>query len=241
MRESYVFYMDQLRGSYLDTFTAIRQYCLITSEHESDLEERLSALLDEFLQAQAQNVPVERIVGNDLHRFCENLWMDLDWKNRLWATADRIKPVICWMAPFYASATVLRMVDPDAAETLRLGGWTGYVFLFGTAMVLWYLADALFRGVLRRSKKMPAEWKQGLCFIASSACSFGTMLLLWKLCPDMPIPVVSGLLLCVAFLTCYSGLNKIRKPETCAAELPEAQDDPVEKMNREEMEKAYLM
>ncbi len=234
MKESYVFYMDQLRGNYLETFTKIRQYCLVASEHEADTEERLSALLDEFLQAQEQNIPVERIVGNDLHRFCENLWLDMDWKSRLWATADRMKPMVWWLTGMFVSMAVLLLTDPGAKETLQIGGWMSYGFLACTAMVLWYIADAVCKGLLRRSRKTPTEWRQGLCFIAAGLSSFGLIVLLRTVWPTLPIPVVPGLVLCVAFLSSYYYLNRNRRPETRSAEFPRTQDDPVEKMLRED-------
>ena len=233
MKESYVFYMDQLRDSYLETFTEIRQYCLVASEYEADTEERLSALLDEFLQAQEQNIPVERIVGKDLHRFCENLWADMDWKNRLWATADRIKPMVWWLTGMLVPMAVLLLADPGAEE-LQIGSWMSYGFLACTAMILWYIADAVCKGLLRRSRKMPTEWRQGLCFVAAGLCSFGVIVVLRTAWPTLLIPVIPGLVMCVAFLSCYYYLNRKRRPETRSVEPAKTQDDPVEKMLRED-------
>ncbi len=240
MKESYVFYMDRLTGSYLDTFLKIRQYCLVASEYEADTEDRLSALLDEFLQAQAQNVPVENIVGKDLQQFCENLWLDMDWKSRLWAIADRMKPMVWWLTGMLAAMAVLLWTDPNAKETLQIGSWMSYGFLACTAMVLWYIADAGWKELLRHSQKVPTEWRQGACFVAAALCSFGVIVILRVVWPTLPIPVVPGLLVCTAFLTGYYYLNRTRRAETRFVQLPGTQDDPVEKMLREDVPSIHI-
>jgi DNA-binding ferritin-like protein (Dps family) len=200
--------VKRLRGKYLDTFTAIRQYCQVASEHEADTEERLRAVLDKFLQAQEQDIPVERITGEDLRRFCENLWMDMDWKKRLWAVADRIKPMMWLLMGMCASMTGLLLIDPDAKNTLQIGGWMAYGFLACTAMVLWYLAEAVCKYLLRRSRKMPTEERKGIYYIAAGLCSFG-LVVMWKImCPTLLIPVIPGLVVCTVFLSGYYYLNK---------------------------------
>ena len=69
MRDSYVFYVDKLEGEYRETFQGIEAYIIGISGDDDTKEEKMSTLLDLFLNAQEDGKPVQKLVGKNVKMF----------------------------------------------------------------------------------------------------------------------------------------------------------------------------
>ena len=76
-RESYSTYVNNLEGEYKDTFQKVEAYCDVILDYDIDTrEEILSYILDDFLNAQKDNIPIQKIIGNDIisiKRYIKNI------------------------------------------------------------------------------------------------------------------------------------------------------------------------
>ena len=95
MRNSYTLDKDQLKGEYKDAFEQIDMYCLSLNINDDAKEERMSELLDIFLNAQEEEKPVEKITGSNIESFCKRYFSGLNWKNQLLELADTLK-TLAW-------------------------------------------------------------------------------------------------------------------------------------------------
>lgn len=230
MGESYLFYVDRLQGPYLEAFAEIMCYCRTAIREEEAREERLSALLDEFLQAQAEGVPVERITGGNLDRFCQNLCEDRAGQMRWWTLLDRLRPVVWWLTVMLACAAVLA----SSGELTRAGGWTGMAMLAASAYLLWQVLDTASRSLLRRRANMPAAWMEKVFSVGAALVSIVPAVLVWRCRPELVLPVVPMLAVCLLALAADGILGRKRPPETRTAPAEPTRDDPVHKMVLEE-------
>lgn len=67
---SYLFSKEHLSGKYLETFEHIESYCRTKLLSEQELEDRMGYLLDIFVTAQENNLPVSKITGGNTKEFC---------------------------------------------------------------------------------------------------------------------------------------------------------------------------
>ena len=80
-RESYSTYVNNLEGEYKDTFQKVEAYCDVILDYDIDTrEEILSYILDDFLNAQKDNIPIQKIIGNDIIKYCDNTCSGISFK-----------------------------------------------------------------------------------------------------------------------------------------------------------------
>ena len=85
------FYLrEKLQGEYAEAFDKVELYTTVERMQGDTLEEMLMNLLDSLLTAQSDGRPVEKIVGTDIERFCQNYFQDYSWKTRVYS---RLKSV----------------------------------------------------------------------------------------------------------------------------------------------------
>lgn len=70
---TYEIHIEKLNTEYRDVFMKIKKYVTASNMDEMQTEETLSEVMDTFLSAQESGKPVEKVVGKDLQKFCENL------------------------------------------------------------------------------------------------------------------------------------------------------------------------
>lgn len=73
---SYQFNKECLSGKYLETFEHIESYCRTKLMSERELEDRMGYLLDIFVTAQENNLPVSKITGDNTKEFCIGFMKD---------------------------------------------------------------------------------------------------------------------------------------------------------------------
>lgn len=73
---SYQFNKENLKGEYLETFEHIESYCRTKLMSGQELEDRMGYLLDIFVTAQENNLPVSKITGGNVKDFCTAFMKD---------------------------------------------------------------------------------------------------------------------------------------------------------------------
>ena len=82
--ESYSTYLKKLNGEYKDNFEKVEAYCDVILDFDINTrEEILSYILDDFLNAQKDNIPIQKIIGNDIIKYCDNVCSDIPFKYRI--------------------------------------------------------------------------------------------------------------------------------------------------------------
>lgn len=73
MKNSYALHIDKLEGEYKNKFEQVDTYCsiLLDGIDSKTRNDVMSNILDTFISAQNDNLEVEKIIGNDLTKFCE--------------------------------------------------------------------------------------------------------------------------------------------------------------------------
>ena len=75
---------DQLTGNYKTVFEKADMYCLIEAGSTEEAEEKIMNLYDLLLQAQEENKPVEKIIGNNLEAFCKEYFAPIEEAKKKW-------------------------------------------------------------------------------------------------------------------------------------------------------------
>jgi len=94
---SYQFNKENLKGEYLETFEHIESYCRTKLMSEQEIEDRMGYLLDIFVTAQENNLPVSKITGGNVKDFCTGFMKDSRPAGLLKYIADLLKG-ISWVS-----------------------------------------------------------------------------------------------------------------------------------------------
>ena len=108
IEESYRQYKRHLNDIYRPVFERIEAYVTTQNIDLKIHEERMSELLDIFLNAQSEEKPVRDIIGNDIDRFCKNFCSDFTLKNRIASIIDGLK---------------ILMLMPTVSTIFNIGSW----------------------------------------------------------------------------------------------------------------------
>lgn len=133
MRDSYVLYMDKLKGEYKETFQKINIYVVSQNVDADTSETQMGELLDTFLLAQEEGRSVAKIVGNNLESFCKTFCSQFGWKNLIMNLLDRWK-IFAWLFVVLGGMEIAFMIM-DVISGLEVNFWsyesafnlTGYI------------------------------------------------------------------------------------------------------------------
>ena len=109
MENSYILYTHKLKGEYAETFKEIEFYCDTAGIDDDSKEERLSELLDMFINAQQSGKSVKKIVGSDIAWFCKEFCSDIDLKSKLKVLARTIKS-LAWFVFIFAGLDIITII-----------------------------------------------------------------------------------------------------------------------------------
>lgn len=159
MRDSYGLYVDKLQGEYKDTFQQIMTYVSTQNNDEDSVETQMGELLDTFLQAQEEGMPVSKIVGTDLESFCKNFCSQFGWENKLLNIVDRWKTAAWWILIISTGDLFFMLWDFLAGEPVD---WfavdtkfnlTGYLLGFVVVGLVYTLMDFITIKIMFKYKK----------------------------------------------------------------------------------------
>ena len=98
-RESYMNYIEKLEGEYREKFELADSYCeiLLDGVDLNTKEEIMSSILDSFFSAQNENTSVQKVIGTDIAKFCENACSEIPFKYRI-KHIVKVAEVFSWIA-----------------------------------------------------------------------------------------------------------------------------------------------
>ena len=73
----YLDYRSKLNEEYGTAFDKVEEYCHTQLVSTEEINESLSCLMDVFLEAQSDNIPVRKITGSDIGSFCRCFLSDV--------------------------------------------------------------------------------------------------------------------------------------------------------------------
>ncbi len=88
---AYISMKDKLSGSYLESFDFIEHYGELHLVTDEIMAEKMMDLMDLMLEAQENEMPVEKVVGNDLEYFCKNYFSDVSVFGIFKEAANRLR------------------------------------------------------------------------------------------------------------------------------------------------------
>ncbi len=113
-------YKERLHGQYRTVYERVETLLLVELRQEKEQQERLSYLLDVFLSAQEDGVPVGKIVGKDLKVFCRD-FLDASSSKLTWRYILRSVDIIAISFLWVLGALE---VTAFVTDLLEYGSWS---------------------------------------------------------------------------------------------------------------------
>lgn len=208
MIDSYVLYADKLKGEYAETFKEIEFYCNTAGLDDDTKEERLSELLDMFLNAQESGKSVKKIVGSDVAWFCKEFCSDIDFKSRLKVLAKTIKSLV-WFIFVFAGLdliTIIRDIVNGYDVSLFTSNNTDiskYTFGLIAMEVFAFLFNMLIIMIIHRFKKVPTKKQRIGFYILPGSLAIAGYILAMIFMPPIKFPTFITFVLCGVYLVVY--------------------------------------
>ncbi len=158
-------YKDLLHGQYLSVYERVETMLLVELREATEQKERLSYLLDIFLSAQEDGVPVEKIVGKDLRVFCRD-FLDASASRLTWRYILRSVEIIAvsflWILGAFDVTSFVTVLLESGSFGLAAMTPTSTVPLlligFAAGMVYQLAARWVIHQIIVRSKKYRASY-----------------------------------------------------------------------------------
>lgn len=126
MKNSYSYYTDKLEGKYKSTFCDIETYGWTVDMDSILYEEKMSELLDIFINAQEENKEIDLIVGSDINSFCENFFSEVQKNSKIKEFFDTVKRM-AWILVIFDGIDILLELSEEKTATSDIGG---FIFIF---------------------------------------------------------------------------------------------------------------
>jgi hypothetical protein len=118
----------------------------------------MGELLDTFLQAQEEGMPVNRIVGTDLESFCKTFCSQFGWENKVLNIVDRWKNIAWWILVISAGDLLFMLwdfLDGEPVDWFAVDtefNFTGYLLGFVVVGLIITLTDFVTTKVMFKYK-----------------------------------------------------------------------------------------
>ena len=255
MKDSYVFYKDQLNTEYKPVFDQIEMYVITQNIDESTMEERLGDLLDIFLSSQEAKKPVQKLVGQDLEQFCKTFCSDFGMKNKIFHVLDSLKSIAWLLVSFSFLDTLWFFLDDEGSQgasfwdsmiSLDVPGYLIAIFIMGTIFVM---TNILLRHMMFKRKKISMLFMKIIMTIEAIISFVVVYLNLSREgpylfdCPIWIIFVLSAIYLMSYYFTCGKRIkrNKIKfldmVKKEAHSEIADVMEKKYEKTNKKSIKK----
>ena len=152
MVNSYSYYVGKLQGEYREVFQKICDYAEASSMDDVKREEMLSAVMDNFLEAQSENKSVKQALGCDIETFCNQLCSEIGIKSRIIKAMEAVIPIfiMCtWRALGILFKAISDMIEGKDVDLIKYRcDFDIFSFLIGALVVV-----AIFCGISVWSRK----------------------------------------------------------------------------------------
>ncbi|MBE6586964.1 MAG: hypothetical protein E7647_00955 [Ruminococcaceae bacterium] len=215
MKDSYLFYKDKLKGSYISVFSEVELYVNSLYIDEPSKEERLLQLVEVFLTAQEEGKPAEKIVGRSVEEFSRTFCSDMGIRNKILRFLDSLK--VFFIIELIFVILDLLFADYSKVSFFTATGEYDYGGLFLAILISVAISEACgmaVRAMMFKRKRLSLSAFRAVWY-AAAAVSLGICLLIIFFSPfsevSVPLWIVGAV--CLAFLVLYFILNHKRKKE----------------------------
>lgn len=161
MNENYVQYKGKLNEIYRPVFERVETYVATQNIDMRTRQERMSDLLDIFLNAQSEGKPVHKLVGNDIDRFCKNFCSDFTVKNRIAFIIDSLKYVI-WTPALMVIFNIGSWIATEEAKAdnynffhcMSWGNILTYLIIFISMVSVILITNVIMRNIMFKMKRL---------------------------------------------------------------------------------------
>ena len=158
-------YKEQLHGQYRSVYERVEHLLFVELRDEEEQADRMSYLLDIFLSAQADGLPVEKVVGNDLRAFCRD-FLDASSAKLTWRYILRsIKTIaFCYLwllGAFDVTAFFGKLLEDGSWSRAALTPTSTVPLLlmgFALGMVYQLAARVVIHRIILRTRKYRASY-----------------------------------------------------------------------------------
>ena len=200
----YLDYRSKLNEEYGTAFDKVEEYCHTQLVSTEEINESLSCLMDVFLEAQSDNIPVRKITGSDIGSFCRCFLSDVSPSARVRGVLEYVH-AMAWIMLI----TIGMMFLPAVTDTKRLWAELSgnserfYGMLLGMVCgcVLSFIVNCIVRQMIAKMKK----YRKAYHFFTTTAVYLMGIGMLW-LIPDFEmdvpeVPSMLAILFCVAVIS----------------------------------------
>lgn len=206
---NYIYLMDKLEGEYKEAFDKVYIYTSVRNMEGETEQEMMMNLLDMMLTAQHEGKPVDKIIGNDVEKFCDSYFEGYDYKVRLTDQLPKCLNRIMWFVFIFEMLDVVFSVSEKdfnlLKETVDVSGYAvGMICAVVIVLVMVFVKPFMFQW-----KKISAKIFDFAVIILTFAVVILGLVVVgereWNV-PVFPILVVSG-----AYIFIYKIVQMIRR------------------------------
>lgn len=167
MKNSYSYYTDKLEGKYKSTFCDIETYGWTVDMDSILYEEKMSELLDIFINAQEENKEIDLIVGKDINSFCENFFSEVPKTSKIKEFFDTVKRM-AWILVIFDGIDFLLELSEEKTATSDIGG---IIFIFICTYVISRLIGITTRKFFYNKLKVKYKTRRTLILATQIVCA----------------------------------------------------------------------
>ena len=164
LNESYYQYRANLNDVYRPVFEQVETYVFAQNIDVKTRGERMSELLDIFLNAQSEGKPINSLVGNDIDRFCKNFCSDFTVKNRIAFVLEGMKYAMLtpalWVILNFGSWIATEEAKADNYNIFHCMSWGNilvYLISFISIMMFLLITNVVWRRIMFKAKRLSVK------------------------------------------------------------------------------------
>lgn len=154
----YFDYKEKLTDEYRTTFDKVEDYCKMQLIDSAECNDSMSYLMDIFLQAQEDGLPVQKITGGNIEEFCKCYLSDISTKGRVRAFFENGR-AIAWI--LLLISVIFYILPPltqgksawDVLSSARSDVFCGMALGLVFGSLLDVIAHAIVRQMIFKMKK----------------------------------------------------------------------------------------
>ena len=197
-------YRSRLDEKYGQTFDKVEEWCLTQTLSSAELNESLGYLMDVFLEAQTNGVPVRKITGSDIGSFCRGFLSDVSPLSRVRGVLEYGRS-IAWIFLVIDAVMLLPSLGDGkglwAALCEESAQFYGTVIGLVLGSLLTVISNAVVRQMVCRMKKYRKIYR-AIVYVIVNTVGIGVLWLIPDFELDVPgVPFGISPLVCVVWLT----------------------------------------
>lgn len=209
---TYLVEEDKLKGEYKEVFEKIESYSIFLSIDAEINEDMMMNLVDMLYTAQIEGKPVEKIVGNDVEKFCKEYFQDID-KNPLMVFIKNIPHtfyVVAWGIFILSIIEFLDLPKFTYSEikkvTIDVSGLVlGWMLGCIVSCVIFYFV----RGIILKIKKLNSTVVAFVCLAGVFVIGCTAVVLAEE--KSIKIPVIYAFVVSFIYILIYKGINLYKR------------------------------